>query len=424
MSASAHPESAFAMLPIARSFVQAGHQVTFLAEEQHAERLAAIGAEHEVVRGGARTPPPDDRSIFPGIQQLGALVRTEMLDPLAGQWRAVESVRARRRVDVILTDPQFLGAFLLALQPRSMRPPVIALGSFPLTIVDAGVAPFGFGLPPVDGAVNRLRNVVLQTAVDQVLLRRINRELREVARRLTGQHLTTRLQDTPLNADVWAQLTVPRFEYPRVGLPDHVRFVGPIPPDDIGELPDWWFARDARPIVHICHVPGTDPFGLVVPAVRALALEDVLVVVTTGDDDGAVLAALGRELPENVRVEAYLPFSHLLAEARVMVAVPHYALVQWALRWGVPIVTAGIAVDQIEVGARIGWAGAGVVLPGRHPTPEQFSAAVRHVLADPSARTAAARIAAQIARTDPLKELLTMSEDLAGTGTGEAVRAS
>jgi UDP:flavonoid glycosyltransferase YjiC (YdhE family) len=79
--------------------------------------------------------------------------------------------------------------------------------------------------------------------------------------------------------------------------------------------------------------------------------------------------------------------------------------VQAALAAGVPLVVAGGTEDKPEVAARVAWSGAGVDLRTGTPDAAALRRAVDAVLADPSYRAAARRIAADAASHDALAEI-------------------
>ena len=106
------------------------------------------------------------------------------------------------------------------------------------------------------------------------------------------------------------------------------------------------------------------------PAIDGLADRDVLVVVSTG---GRPQDAVG-PIPDNVRVESYLPYDRLLPMVDVIVTNGGYGGVQQALAHGVPLVVAGETEDKVEVSARVGWSGAGINLHANAAAPHQARA--------------------------------------------------
>ena len=181
-------------------------------------------------------------------------------------------------------------------------------------------------------------------------------------------------------------------------------------------LPDWWDYSERRRIVHVTQ--GTyangDPTELIVPTVRALAGEDVLVVATTGGPDPRTIErAYGGRLPANVRVERFMPYDHLLRAAHVMVTNGGFGAVHHALRHGLPLVVSGTTEDKVEVNARVAWSGAGVDLRQQRPEPDAIRAAVLRVLDDRAQfRRAATRLARAIDRTDAVASVLAIADEL------------
>ena len=200
-----------------------------------------------------------------------------------------------------------------------------------------------------------------------------------------------------------------------------------MPPACSLELPEWvtlvspWWGEvvsSARPVVHVTQ--GTirpDMDELVLPAVRGLAREDVLVVVTTGGVSQERLeASLGEPLPANTRVSPFLPYDLLLPHVDVCVTNGGYTGVTTALHHGVPLVQAGSTEEKAEIGARIRWSGVGVRMRPTRPGARRVREAVRRVLREPSFGAAAARVGEEMRRHDAGQEGADLMERLAVTG--------
>lgn len=404
------------LVQIARELVRRGDRVYFLCGHEFQERIEEAGATFLRL-------PYDDQPVVPlgrpgtgnGVRELGTLLETTFLDPIEVDFRTVLGLVASLSIDLVLTEPLFIGSSIIGLLPRDRRPAVLSLGLFPLIFRSPDTAPYGLALPPVDGPLNRLRNRALQAVTEAVLLGPTTRRFLDEAERLTGVRPCGGLFGLALAPDAYAQLTVPQFEYPRRELSPKVRFLGPLPPPPFGRLPSWWDYSDRRRIVHVTQgtYANADPTELIVPTIRGLADEEVLVVATTGGPAPATIReAYGGPLPGNARVERFLPYEHLLATASVMVTNGGYAAVQHALRWGLPLVVSGTSVDRPEVNARVAWSGAGLNLRQRRPAPETIREAVSRVLTDPAYQRAAARLGAAIAGTDAIRDLLALVDAL------------
>jgi UDP:flavonoid glycosyltransferase YjiC (YdhE family) len=103
-------------------------------------------------------------------------------------------------------------------------------------------------------------------------------------------------------------------------------------------------------------------------------------------------------LPANARAAEFLPYDDLLPRTAVYVTNGGYGGVQYALRYGVPIVAAaGSHEDKPEVLARIAWSGVGRRIRTDAPKPAVIREAVRAVLHDHRFQDAAQRIAERMA---------------------------
>jgi UDP:flavonoid glycosyltransferase YjiC (YdhE family) len=161
-------------------------------------------------------------------------------------------------------------------------------------------------------------------------------------------------------------------------------------------LPAWWSDLDGtRSVVHVTQgtVANTDYDQVIAPTLRALADDDVLLVVATG---GRPLDTLPR-LPANARAATYLPYDELLPRTSVFVTNGGYGGVQYALRYGVPIVATGGKEDKPEVGARVAWSGVGRRIRSERPSPRALRRDILAVLNEPRYRQASGRMAADMA---------------------------
>ncbi|MGN6743113.1 MAG: glycosyltransferase [Amnibacterium sp.] len=409
------------LVQIARSLVARGDEVTVLTGSEFADAVGAAGARFARLPYDDEAPPARPPGRRRGAAQLAQVLERLFLDPIEVDHRTVLGLSASLGIDAVISEPLFVGSSILGLLPRAERPAVLSVGLVPLPFSSPDVAPFGLGLPPVDEPLNTVRNALLRFGADVAVFGGLRRRFAEEVRRLTGASVKGSLFDIALSPDAYAQLSVPQLEYPRRDLSPKVRFVGPLPPPPLGELPTWWDYADRSPIVHVTQgtYANTDPTELIVPTIRALADEPVRVVVTTGGPDPAIVAAAhGAPLPANTRVERFLPYGHLLPAASAVVTSGGYGTVHHALRWGVPLVVSGTTEEKAEVNARVAWAGVGVDLKQQRPQPDAIRAAVRRVRTDPEHRRAATRIAAAIATTDPIRDITALLDELiAAKGT-------
>ena len=391
-----------------------GHVVHVLSDPAAAARVRALGARFVPVADPV-LPSLGQPSASPlaRLRRLRPNVRAAFLDPIPSQWAAVQGVLADTRIDVVVTDLMFFGAGILAAVPRHERPPLLVLGMVPPPDPDIDVAPYGMGLPPRPGALGRLRNLVLSRFVARPMLGVLDDEFRSLVRTCTGHGFAGTPWQLASAADVWAQATVPRFEYPRAALPANLRLVGPLSPVEVAAPPEWWDPRSEPPVV-VVRADGRLPLEhVVLPTIEALQDADSITLVT-GASRESTLRAYGRPLPANVHFEVAVPWSRLIPARTILVSTGDYVHVQHALRIGVPVIVSGASEPQLETKARVAWAGVGIDVPEAQPTSAMIADAIARARADSGIHIAVARIAAQIGRTAAEQEICDIVEELAG----------
>lgn len=414
------------MLLVVRALVERGHEVIWYGASKFRAKIEATGARFAPPR---EAPDLDDARLeeqLPALRGKRGLARvraqlTELfIAPMDAQRRDLDALAAAHAPDLILADQAHLGAELLA-ETRGL--PWAGLGISALVVPSVDTAPFGAARPPAKTDADRKVYRIVTWVINQLLFRGVNRAYR-AGRAAAGVPAGTRTYFDVLAPDLFLQPTIPGFEYPRSDLPPQVRFIGPLVPPPAGEdaLPAWWSdvvdARAAgRPVVLVTQgTLATDPRELVVPALRGLAGEDVLVVATTP----ASPAELGIELPANARVAAYVPYQALLPYVRVMVTNGGYGGVQMALGHAVPMVVAGGSEEKPEIAARVAWSGAGIDLRTGRPRPRAIRRAVRRVLAEPRFAARARALADECARYDATASAVSALEELAARRAREA----
>lgn len=392
------------LLAVAAHLVQRGDRVRFLTGGRFRSAIEATGAtflpfpdeaDFDDQQDLATTFP--ERTGLKGAKAIAFDIEHVFVLPGRAQYDAITAAHGEERVDALLVDPALCGAALLLGGSRADRPPVVVCGVLPLTISSRDTAPYGMGLMPMKGPLGRLRNAALTALAERTVFPGAQREADDVHGALHGRPVGYSVMDFPRHADAIVQFTVPEFEYPRSDAPPFLDFAGPISATgSTAPLPPWWGDLDGtRPVVHLTQgtVANKDHRQVIAPALEALAGDDVLVVVATG---GRPVDTLPR-LPENARAAEFLPYDDLLPRTDVYVTNGGYGGVQYALRYGVPIVTSGGKEDKPEVAARVAWSGVGVRLRSETPSADAVGTAVRQVLADHRYRDAARRIAASMA---------------------------
>lgn len=404
-------------VPLAKALVALGHDVRWYTASKYRPHVEGSGARFV---GYERARDIDDANFdrhFPerarlrGLAQLKYDMKHIFIDAAPDQLLDIRALLQSSPADIVIYDATMIGALF---HHEQGGPPSLCLGVTPLVLSSRDTAPFGLGLEPRPSILGRLRNRFLNAFVEKLAFRDVQRHWLQTRARLqlpaTGwwlNHVT--------RATFYLQPTIPSFEYPRRELADNVHFIGMMPAEHPNHVPrpDFWDELDgSRPIVHVTQgtVANTAP-DLIGPALDALADEDVLVVVSTGNRAPEQLGLT--KVPKNARVASFLSYPDLLPKVSVMVTNGGYGGVQTALSYGVPLVVAGGSEEKPEVAARVSWSGAGLNLKTGRPKPRAVRQAVRTILSDPRYRNRAEALAAEYATYDALARTVSVIESTA-----------
>jgi UDP:flavonoid glycosyltransferase YjiC (YdhE family) len=289
----------------------------------------------------------------------------------------------RERFDVVVSDILTL-APTLAAERAGLRRATLIPHVYP--VHEEGLPFFAFGALPARTAIGR---AAWRRALP-VLVRGLEQGRDELnrSREQVGLAPVDRFHGG-ISEQLALVATFPQLEYPR-RWPSHVQVTGPIgfelDHQEI-ELPP----RD-RPLVLVAPSTAQDPDRrLVRVALEALADEPVRVLATTNQRGREI--AVGT-VPSNATVVDWLSYSQAMPRADLVICHGGHGTVTRSREAGTPLLCCPAVGDMSENGARVAWAGCGLMLPRRLLGPGALRLAVRRILADPSFAGRADQIAA------------------------------
>lgn len=419
---------------VAERLVDRGDAVSILTGRKYEAAVLRAGASFLPLPASVDYDDADldswlpDRDRYKGLAGLRRDLIGMFVRPIPEQHRAVQRLLTDDRWDAVIAEFAFTGLLptLHTVGPES-RIPILGLGIGPLGVAGPEVAPNGMGLQPGRGPLARLRNRVLNRVILDGVFGPVQQAMDAALLESGVPAGQRRFVDSALAYDRTFQLGAAEFEYPRRALPDTFRFVGPLPLKASGlSVPSWWGDLEGRRVVHVTQgtIDNRDPARLLVPTIRALEHDDVLVVAATG---GRPVAEIERHfpggLPANARVAEMLPYDRLLPRTTVMVTNGGYGGTQLALAAAVPLVVAGATEDKPDVAARAAWSGTGVNLRTGTPSPRRIRNGVRRVLADGRFTDAAERIRRHLAALpDPIEVITDETDALVERSRGLSTR--
>ncbi len=410
-------------LPIARELVRRGHDVRWYSTVRFKRVIENIGARWVPLRNAI---PIDEEQfdMWPerpaeGIAQLQFDLKNVFIDFIRGALTDLEAELRREPADVIVGDNT---AAVIEAVHQKLGIPWAVYGMTVMSTSSRDTAPFGLALSPGSTFLGRLRNKALYWLVERVIFREAHQYNAQLRRELGLPPLRRSIFDFAKDAHLYLQSGVPSFDYSRTDLPANVHYIGaPIPEPLHGWTPpSWWGQVFGKRVVLVTQGTINNDFDqLIRPAIRALANENVLVVVTTGSRNAEEVGI--DPLPSNVRVQRFIPYAHLMPHVDVLLTNGGYGSIQIALAHGVPVVSIGKTEDKAEIANRVKWSGVGVGLKERTPSETQIRDAVRAVLDTPTYAARAEAMRYELAGLDAAKIGADLLEELAGSSNVSAV---
>jgi MGT family glycosyltransferase len=380
------------VLGAAQRLIDRGHQVRVLTEPCLRQSVEVIGAEFlAFTEHFVRTDRQQDIFYDWEAKSPPAALARSLQNVILGPAHHVAAAVARALddapADALVVDWMMPGAAAVG-EARGIPTAVLihCINMLPAPGRPAG--PFR----PARGPLGQLRD----------------RFMRFMFRRLVGRHTGTFNQlraahglgplSTPLEqyerADRLLVQTSPAFDFVGAPDPDNLVYVGPVLDE-----PDWaaesawnspWPNDDPRPLV-VLSLSSTfqNQRELLQSAITALGRLEVRGLATLGP----AMAHQSFDIPDNVVAVASAPHSRVFPHAAAFITHCGHGSVMRALACGLPLIALPMGRDQDGIAARIAHRGLGL-RPKR--TPDAIAGAVARVLAEPTFRAAAERMAAQL----------------------------
>jgi MGT family glycosyltransferase len=390
---------------VVQELVNRGHIVWWYTGKVFQSKIERIGATYKSMSVAYDFGGMSRDEAFPqlrGLRGLSALMETIkalFIEQAPKQMQDILGLLNEFPADILIAEEVGFGMGFVS-EKTGISAVTIALSINSFSSRD--IAPIGFALPPDGSSLGRLRNDCLQFFIDSIVLRGFKTYIDKTRTSLGLPTLNrSALESIVEPPDLYLLGTIPEFEYPRSDLSDRTHFVGTLtsPPVEAFEPPAWWGdLHGDRPVVLVTQgtLANDNLNELLIPTIRALADENVLVVATTASIPTSELNLT--PLPENLRLEQFFPFSHLMPYVDVMVTNGGFGGVQLALSNGVPLVIAGETEEKPEIAARVAWGGVGINLKTGRPSEKKIKNAVRKILHNPSYKKKAEQLQAEYER--------------------------
>jgi MGT family glycosyltransferase len=368
-----------------------GHDVRWYAGPEYGARVERLGLE--VIPYGEATEVTADNvnALFPERQKLKGPKAIEFdadmffARPVRAQFRDIRAARQQFPFDALLVDGAFYAAYLVA---KRLDVPVFVMGSIaaPTLRGKDAVTPF-FGLRPprtfIGRTVNRIARAML-VAGSRKGAETFNAYLAEEGLApVTVEDYLDCTQQPDVARRVF-KVGIPELDYPGAYVAPGAEWVGALLPHRAAAtapLDPRIVARSGEVVVvSQGTVDNHDPHKLMIPAIKAFAGGDRLVVVVTG---GVGTDDLRSRYPhDNVMIEDFVDFDLLFPHTALFVTNGGLGGVLLALSHGVPMLVAGTREGKGDINARLAYRCLAVDLRSETPSARAIARGADRVLSD------------------------------------------
>jgi UDP:flavonoid glycosyltransferase YjiC (YdhE family) len=203
--------------------------------------------------------------------------------------------------------------------------------------------------------------------------------------------------------------TDPSFDNNNTNLPPRHHYVGPLLWEPPAKTPDY-ITEPGNPWVLVTlSSQEQDDLPIAQMALDGLADQPVRVALTIG---GAHDPTELKHIPDNARVEHYLPHSKVLEQSRLLISHAGHGSVMKALWYGVPMLLVPWGRDQPGVAARAEQLGVAKVVSRDQLTVEHLAQAIQYVLKDELLREGSHRVSQRLQTQDPVAKACRLLEQL------------
>lgn len=397
-------------LPVARELVRMGHELTWYCGVHFREKILSTGARFEPFRKAPEFYDELITSKFGKVPTTTLLahssfyIRKVFYDPMPAYYEDLSGILQHFDADVIVSDEWFTGG--IPFSEKKIKPWVI-YGNSPLMLISPDAPTPGAGLMPAGGAFGRNRDRIVN-AIATALFIPIHRHINRIRHRVDLPDLQYFFAEQNIRfSALTLKFNTPIFEFPRKDLPEQIRFVGPVlPENDSKESFPWLEKIRQSTLPNLFITQGSvDIYNirkLIIPSLKALQGQAMNILVSTGGKDPAPLKVLFPQ--ENIIVEKYIPYSLVMPHLTLMITNGGYGGVSTALSFGVPVIIAGNSEDKPEIASRIKYCGAGIKMGTGTPSPAQIRRAVHRILHHPVYKARAMAVCEDFRRHDAVHE--------------------
>ena len=401
------------MTALGRELQRRGHQVTVLGILDAQPNALAAGLEFRAI-AESECPPGSIAQVFAQLGKLNGLAAfrytvSVFKDSEALLLRDAPKALKEAGVEALLVDETTSAGGTVA---EFLQIPFVTVCCALMLYEEDAIPPFF-----TTWSYNSAWWALLRNQMGRSLLRRIAQPIREVVNEYRQQW---KLPLQSYSSEIYSKLAIisqqpAEFEFPRLKLPPHLHFTGPVYDLTGRQSVDFPYEKlNGKPLIYASM--GTlqnrlqNVFRYIAEAAEKL---DAQLVISLG---GALDPERLSELPGEPLVVKYAPQLELLKKTTLTITHAGLNTTLESLSNGVPMVAIPVANDQPAVAARIVWTGAGEFVTLSRLNVPRLREAIQRVFTQDSYKHNALRLQEHIRHAGGVTRAADIVEKAVSTG--------
>ncbi|WP_378183906.1 hypothetical protein [Aquimarina sp. SS2-1] len=363
-----------------------GHDVRWYTGNTYKNKLIQMGIPYipfkiaKEIKVSELDEAYPERKKLKGISHIKFDIINLFINRMKDYYADVRDLYESFPFDIIVFDNTFPGTIV----KDKLKVPAVGIGVVPLALSASDIPQYGMGQQPASNFLGKRKQNFIKLMAEKLIFR----ETKEAYNQLL-EHLDLPKEDhnifdiAPLNSSIFLQNGIAEMDYPRHFIPESIKYVGALETwsdHKVEKNKNWKKILDSskKTILISQGTVEKNNNKLIIPALEAFKSSDYNVLVATGHND---TDALRKQYPQkHIYIEDFISFEMVMPVTDVFIFNGGYGSSMISIRYGVPMITAGVNEGKNEICARIDYCELGIDLKTERPRVISLQNAVTKIL--------------------------------------------
>ncbi|MBQ4820229.1 hypothetical protein [Aquimarina sp. MMG016] len=309
-----------------------------------------------------------ERKKLKGIAHIKFDIINLFINRMKDYYIDVEKIYKSFTFDILVCDNTFPGPII----KDKLEVPVASIGVVPLALSAPDIPQYGLGHQPATTFIGKRKQNFIKLMADKMVFSETKDAYNQLLQSLGLPPEDYNIFDaSPLKSSIFLQNGIPEIDFPRNYMPDSVKYIGALEVWSKKQLSendkDWKNILDiSKKTILISQ--GTiekNNNKLTIPALEAFKDSDYNILVATAHNGTKDLKK--RYPQDNIFIENYINYDTIMPLTNLFITNGGYGSSLISLKYGVPMITAGINEGKNEICARLDHSGVSIDLKTERP---------------------------------------------------------